>query len=146
MRRSAAYLILLGILILLKAWHLAPARDAPATGSADRVRRRLPRCERRRRMGSARDLQSGRLGSCARMAVGRSIRRVLCHHRGGHHVLRRTRCLAVAELLHLSWVACWPAPLGAGGKYISARALMVAVGCLVIALSLWQIARAVKLV
>ena len=31
-----------------------------------------------------------------------------------------------------------------GGKHIPARVLMVAVGCLVIALSLWQIARAMK--
>ena len=39
------------------------------------------------------------------------------------------------------------APLGGWVvKHVSARTLMVAVGCLVIALSIWQIARAVKLV
>jgi hypothetical protein len=39
------------------------------------------------------------------------------------------------------------APLGGWAvKHIPARTLMIAVGCLVIGLSLWQIARALKLV
>jgi uncharacterized membrane protein YfcA len=39
------------------------------------------------------------------------------------------------------------APLGGWAvKHFSPRVLMVAVGCLVIALSAWQIARALKLV
>ena len=51
------------------------------------------------------------------------------------------------ELLALIVGGMLAAPLGGWVvKYIPARALMVAVGCLVIALSLWQIARALKMV
>jgi uncharacterized membrane protein YfcA len=51
------------------------------------------------------------------------------------------------ELLALIIGGVLAAPLGGFVvKYISARALMVGVGCLVIALSAWQIVRALKLV
>ena len=50
------------------------------------------------------------------------------------------------ELLALV-IAMLAAPLGGFVvKHISPRVLMVAVGCLVIALSAWQIARAMKIV
>ena len=75
----------------------AGARRARAVGRADWICRRLSRCERRRRLGSARDLQPGRLGSCA--AHGGRLgqhHRVLRYRRGRHHLLRRTRRLALA--------------------------------------------------
>ena len=51
------------------------------------------------------------------------------------------------ELLALVLGGMLAAPLGGWVvKHIPARTLMIAVGCLVIALSLWQIARALKLV
>ncbi len=69
----AFYLLLLGIFILLKAARKIPKRDAPVcVGAAARSRRRLPRCQRRRRLGTDGGFHPDRFGS--RAATRRSVR------------------------------------------------------------------------
>jgi uncharacterized protein len=145
----SGYLLLVGIFILLKAWMLAPARDAPApwVGPIGFVAGFL-------------DASGG--GGWGPVATSSLI--------GSGHAPRTTVgsvntteffvTVAAAttffvelgaspwrELLALVIGGLLAAPLGGWAvKRIPARVLMVAVGCLVIALSLWQIARALKLV
>jgi uncharacterized membrane protein YfcA len=145
----AGYLVLVGIFILLKAWQLAPARDAPGpwVGPIGFVAGFL-------------DASGG--GGWGPVATSSLI--------GSGHAPRTTVgsvntteffvTIAAAttffielgaspwkELLALILGGLLAAPLGGWAvKHIPARALMIAVGCLVIGLSLWQIARALKLV
>jgi uncharacterized protein len=145
----AGYLVLLGIFILLKAWQLAPGRDAPGpwVGPIGFVAGFL-------------DASGG--GGWGPVATSSLI--------GSGHAPRTTVgsvntteffvTIAAAttffielgaspwrELIALIVGGLLAAPLGGWAvKHIPARVLMVAVGCLVIALSLWQIARAIKLV
>ena len=76
----------------------AAARRAGGLDRAGRLRRRLSRCQRRRRLGAGRDHDAGRLGPCA-ASDGRLGQRhgILRHHRGGHHVLCRAWRVAAAE-------------------------------------------------
>ena len=74
----------------------AGARRARAVGRPDRIRGGLPRCERRWRLGAGRDVHAGRLRPYA--AHGRRLGqhgRVLRHHCGRDHILRRARRVAV---------------------------------------------------
>ena len=145
----SGYLLLVGIFILLKAWQLAPGRDAPGpwVGPIGFVAGFL-------------DASGG--GGWGPVATSSLI--------GSGHAPRTTVgsvntteffvTIAAAttffielgaspwrELLALIVGGLLAAPLGGWAvKHIPARVLMVAVGCLVIALSLWQIARALKLV
>jgi uncharacterized membrane protein YfcA len=145
----AGYLVLVGIFILLKAWQLAPARDAPGpwVGPIGFVAGFL-------------DASGG--GGWGPVATSSLI--------GSGHAPRTTVgsvntteffvTIAAAttffielgaspwkELLALIVGGLLAAPFGGWAvKHIPPRALMVAVGCLVIALSLWQIVRALKLV
>jgi uncharacterized membrane protein YfcA len=145
----SGYLLLVGIFILLKAWQLAPGRDAPGpwVGPIGFVAGFL-------------DASGG--GGWGPVATSSLI--------GSGHAPRTTVgsvntteffvTVAAAttffvelgaspwrELIALIVGGLLAAPLGGWAvKRIPARVLMVAVGCLVIALSLWQIARAVKLV
>jgi uncharacterized membrane protein YfcA len=145
----SGYLLLVGIFILLKAWQLAPGRDAPGpwVGPIGFVAGFL-------------DASGG--GGWGPVATSSLI--------GSGHAPRTTVgsvntteffvTIAAAttffielgaspwrELLALIVGGLLAAPLGGWAvKRIPARVLMVAVGCLVIALSLWQIARAMKLV
>jgi uncharacterized membrane protein YfcA len=145
----AGYLVLVGIFILLKAWQLAPARDAPGpwVGPIGFVAGFL-------------DASGG--GGWGPVATSSLI--------GSGHAPRTTVgsvntteffvTIAAAttffielgaspwkELLALIIGGLLAAPFGGWAvKHIPARALMIAVGCLVIGLSLWQIARALKLV
>ncbi len=141
----AAYLVLVGVFILLKAWQsIAPARDAPApwVGPIGFV---------------AGFLDAGGGGGWGPVATSTLI--------GSGHSPRTTVgsvntteffvTVAAAttffvelgaspwkELLALVIGGVLAAPLGGFVvKYISPRVLMVAVGCLVIALSAWQIVR-----
>jgi uncharacterized membrane protein YfcA len=145
----AGYLVLVGLFILFRAWQGIPARDAPAPwiGPIGFVAGFL-------------DASGG--GGWGPVATSTLI--------GSGHTPRTTVgsvntteffvTVAAAttffielgaspwkELLALSIGGILAAPLGGwAAKHISARALMIAVGCLVIALSLWQIARAIKLI
>jgi len=145
----AVYLLLVGLFILFKAWRLAPARDAPAPwiGPIGFVAGFL-------------DASGG--GGWGPVATSTLI--------GSGHAPRTTVgsvntaeffvTVAAAttffvelgaspwrELLALVIGGVLAAPLGGWAiKYIPARVLMVAVGCLVMVLSAWQIARALKLV
>ena len=68
------------------------ARRAVPLGPAPGARRRLPRCQRRRRMGADRHVHAGRIGT--RAAHQRRLgehQRVLRHHRGRNHLLHRAR-------------------------------------------------------
>jgi uncharacterized protein len=144
----AAYLLLVGLFILFKAWQLAPARDAPTPwiGPIGFVAGFL-------------DASGG--GGWGPVATSTLI--------GSGHTPRTTVgsvntteffvTIAAAttffvelgaspwkELLALVAGGLLAAPLGGWAvKHIPARVLMVAVGCLVIGLSAWQIARALKL-
>ena len=70
---STVYLLLMGIYIL---WQLGADRADPRAsgrnwhGRAGRLRRRLPRCQRRRRLGTGLDLDAGRLRTSAAAGVG----------------------------------------------------------------------------
>ncbi|MGB9368664.1 MAG: sulfite exporter TauE/SafE family protein [Xanthobacteraceae bacterium] len=145
----AVYLALVGIFILFKAWRGIPARDAPTpwVGPIGFVAGFL-------------DASGG--GGWGPVATSTLI--------GSGHAPRTTVgsvntteffvTIAAAttffvelgaspwrELLALIIGGVLAAPLGGWAvKYIPARVLMVAVGCLVLALSLWQIARAMKFV
>ncbi|MEA2984387.1 MAG: uncharacterized protein QOD94_641 [Alphaproteobacteria bacterium] len=145
----AGYLVLVGLFILFRAWQGIPARDAPAPwiGPIGFVAGFL-------------DASGG--GGWGPVATSTLI--------GSGHTPRTTVgsvntteffvTVAAAttffielgaspwkELLALSVGGILAAPLGGWAvKHIPARALMIAVGCLVISLSLWQIARALKLI
>ena len=145
----AGYLVLVGLFILFKAWQGIPARDAPApwVGPIGFVAGFL-------------DASGG--GGWGPVATSTLI--------GSGHTPRTTVgsvntteffvTVAAAttffvelgaspwkELLALVIGGVLAAPLGGFAvKHISPRVLMVAVGCLVIALSAWQIARALKMI
>lgn len=145
----AAYLILLGIFILLKAWQLAPARDAPGpwVGPIGFVAGFLDASGG----GGWGPLATSSLvgsGHAPRMAVGSvNTTEFFVTIAAATTFFVELGASPWRELLALILGGVLAAPLGGWVvKYISARALMIAVGCLVIGLSLWQIARAVKLV
>ena len=145
----AAYLILLGVFILLKAWQLAPARDAPGpwVGPIGFVAGFLDASGG----GGWGPLATSSLvgsGHAPRMAVGSvNTTEFFVTIAAATTFFVELGASPWRELLALILGGVLAAPLGGWVvKYITARALMIGVGCLVIALSLWQIARAVKLV
>ena len=145
----AAYLLLVGIFILLKAWRLAPARDAPGpwVGPIGFVAGFLD---------ASGGGGWGPVATSTLIGSGHTPRMVV----GSVNTTEFFVTVAAAttffvelgaspwrELLALVIGGMLAAPLGGWAvKYFSPRLLMVAVGCLVIALSAWQIARALKLV
>ena len=145
----AAYLLLVGIFILLKAWRLAPARDAPGpwVGPIGFVAGFLD---------ASGGGGWGPVATSTLIGSGHTPRMVV----GSVNTTEFFVTVAAAttffvelgaspwrELLALVIGGMLAAPLGGWAvKHISPRVLMVAVGCLVIALSAWQIARALKLV
>jgi uncharacterized membrane protein YfcA len=144
----AAYLMLVGIFILLKAWRLAPVRDAPApwVGPIGFIAGFL-------------DANGGGWGPVAtsslvgsghapRMAVGSvNTTEFFVTVAAATTFFVELGVSPWRELVALVIGGMLAAPLGGWAvKHIPPRALMITVGCLVIALSAWQIARALKLV
>src|ERR1043165_9247291 len=145
----AAYLLLVGIFILLKAWRLAPARDAPGpwVGPIGFVAGLLD---------ASGGGGWGPVATSTLIGSGHTPRMVV----GSVNTTEFFVTVAAAttffvelgaspwrELLALVIGGMLAAPLGGWAvQRIAPRILMIAVGCLVIALSAWQIARAVKLV
>ena len=145
----AGYLLLVGIFILLKAWRLAPARDAPApwVGPIGFVAGFLD---------ASGGGGWGPVATSSLVGSGHAPRMVV----GSVNTTEFFVTVAAAttffvelgaspwrELFALVIGGMLAAPLGGWAvKHFSPRVLMVAVGCLVIALSAWQIARALKLV
>lgn len=143
----AAYLVLLGIFILLKAWQLAPGRDAPGpwVGPIGFVAGFLDASGG----GGWGPLATSSLvgsGHAPRMAVGSvNTTEFFVTVAAATTFFVELGASPWKELLALVAGGMLAAPLGGWMvKHVSARTLMVAVGCLVIALSIWQIARAMK--
>ena len=135
----AAYLLLVGIFILLKAWRLAPARDAPGpwVGPIGFV------------AGFLDASGGGGWGPVATSSLVGSVNTTefFVTVAAATTFFVELGASPWRELLALVIGGMLAAPLGGWAvKHISPRVLMVAVGCLVIALSAWQIARALKLV
>jgi hypothetical protein len=145
----ATYLLLVGCFILFKAWRGIPARDAPGPWVAP--------------IGFAAGFLDasggggwGPVATTTLIGSGHAPRITV----GSVNTTEFFVTIAAAttffvqlgaspwrELLALVIGGLLAAPLGGWAvQRIAPRALMVAVGCLVIALSAWQIARALKLV
>ena len=145
----AGYLALVGIYILLRAWRLAPARDAPApwVGPIGFVAGFLDASGG----GGWGPVATSTLvgsGHAPRMAVGSvNTTEFFVTVAAATTFFVELGASPWRELLALVIGGLLAAPLGGWAvKRIPARVLMIAVGCLVIALSLWQIARALRLV
>ena len=145
----AAYLLLVGIFILLKAWRLAPARDAPGpwVGPIGFVAGFLDASGG----GGWGPVATSTLvgsGHTPRMVVGSvNTTEFFVTTAAATTFFVELGASPWKELLALVIGGMLAAPLGGWAvKHISARVLMIAVGCLVIALSAWQIVRALKLV
>jgi uncharacterized membrane protein YfcA len=143
----AAYLVLLGIFILLKAWQLAPGRDAPGpwVGPIGFVAGFLDASGG----GGWGPLATSSLvgsGHAPRMAVGSvNTTEFFVTVAAATTFFVELGASPWKELLALIAGGMLAAPLGGWMvKRVPARGLMVAVGLLVIGLSLWQIARAMK--
>ena len=145
----AAYLLLVGVFILFKAWRGVPARDAPAPWVPP--------------IGFAAGFLDasggggwGPVATTTLIGSGHAPRTAV----GSVNTTEFFVTIAAAttffvelgaapwrELLALVIGGLLAAPLGGWAvQRIAPRTLMVAVGCLVIALSAWQIARAMKIV
>ena len=145
----AAYLLLVGIFILLKAWQLSPLRDAPApwVGPIGFVAGFL---DASGGGGWGPVATSSLVGSghAPRMAVGSvNATEFFVTIAAATTFFVELGASPWRELLALVVGGMLAAPLGGFVvKHISPRVLMVLVGCLIIALSAWQIARAMKIV
>jgi uncharacterized membrane protein YfcA len=145
----AGYLVLLGIFILLKAWQLSPGRDAPGpwVGPIGFVAGFL---DASGGGGWGPVATSSLVGSghAPRLAVGSvNTTEFFVTIAAATTFFVELGASPWRELLALIAGGMLAAPLGGWAvKHIPPRPLMVLVGCVVIALSLWQIARAVKLV
>jgi uncharacterized membrane protein YfcA len=144
----AAYLLAVGGFILFKAWRGVPARDAPApyvapigfvAGFLD--------ASGGGGWGPVATTTLVGSGHAPRMAVGSvNTTEFFVTIAAATTFFVELGASPWRELLALVVGGLLAAPLGGlAVKRIPARALMVAVGCLVIALSAWQIARAMKL-
>lgn len=145
----AAYLALVGIFILFKAWRGIPARDAPApwVGPIGFVAGFLDASGG----GGWGPVATSTLigsGHTPRMTVGSvNTTEFFVTVAAATTFFVELGASPWRELLALVIGGLLAAPLGGWAvKYIPPRVLMVAVGCLVLGLSLWQIARAMKLV
>jgi uncharacterized membrane protein YfcA len=145
----AVYLFAIGIFILLKAWRLAPARDAPAAWTAP-VGFVAGFLDASGGGGWGPVATSTLVGSghAPRMAVGSvNTTEFLVTIAAATTFFVELGASPWKELLALVIGGLLAAPLGGWMvKRIPARALMVAVGCLVMGLSAWQLVRWLKLV
>jgi uncharacterized membrane protein YfcA len=145
----ALYLILVGVFILLKAWRLAPMRDAPApwVGPVGFVAGFLDASGG----GGWGPLATSSLvgsGHAPRIAVGSvNATEFFVTVAAATTFFVELGASPWKELLALVIGGMIAAPFGGWAvKHVPARALMIGVGCVVIALSLWQLARTLKLV
>lgn len=145
----SAYLLAVGGFILFKAWRGAPARDAPAlyvapigfvAGFLD--------ASGGGGWGPVATTTLVGSGHAPRMAVGSvNTTEFFVTIAAATTFFIELGASPWKELLALIIGGLLAAPLGGWAvKRIPARVLMVAVGCLVIALSAWQIARAARLI
>lgn len=145
----SAYLLLVGIFILLRAWRMAPERDAPTpwVGPIGFVAGFLDASGG----GGWGPVATSTLigsGHTPRMTVGSvNTTEFFVTTAAATTFFVELGASPWKELLALVIGGLLAAPLGGWAvKYIPARVLMLSVGCLVIALSAWQIVRALKLV
>jgi uncharacterized membrane protein YfcA len=143
----AGYLALVGLFILFKAWRGIPARDAPTpwVGPIGFVAGFLDASGG----GGWGPIATSTLigsGHAPRTTVGSvNTTEVFVTTAAATTFFVELGASPWKELLALVIGGLLAAPLGGWAvKRIPARVLMVAVGCLVLGLSLWQIARAVK--
>ena len=145
----SAYLLLVGVFILFKAWRGVPARDAPApwVGPIGFVAGFLD-ASGGGGWGPVATTTLVGSGHAPRMAVGSvNTTEFFVTIAAATTFFIELGASPWKELLALIVGGLLAAPLGGWAvKHIPARALMVAVGCLVIALSAWQIARTLKVV
>jgi len=145
----SAYLLLVGCFILFKAWRGIPARDAPApwVGPIGFVAGFL---DASGGVGWGPVATTTLVGSghAPRMAVGSvNTTEFFVTIAAATTFFIELGTSPWKELLALILGGLLAAPLGGWAvKRIPARALMIAVGCLVIALSCWQLARTFKLI
>ena len=144
----SAYLLLVGGFILFKAWRGIPARDAPApwVGPIGFVAGFLD-ASGGGGWGPVATTTLVGSGHVPRMAVGSvNTTEFFVTVAAATTFFVELGASPWKELLALVIGGLIAAPLAGAVKHISPRVLMVAVGCLVIVLSLWQIARALKVV
>src|ERR1043165_904787 len=145
----SAYLLLVGIFILFKAWRGMPARDAPAPWVAP-IGFVAGFLDASGGGGWGPVATSSLVGSghAPRTAVGSvNTTEFFVTVAAATTFFVELGASPWRELLALVIGGLLAAPLGGWAvQRIAPRILMIAVGCLVIALSAWQIARAVKLV
>lgn len=145
----SAYLMLIGGFILFKAWRGVPARDAPTpwVGPIGFVAGFLDASGG----GGWGPVATSTLigsGHAPRMAVGSvNTTEFFVTVAAATTFFVELGAAPWKELLALVIGGLLAAPLGGWAvKQIPARVLMIAVGCLVIALSAWQIARTIRVV
>ena len=145
----SAYLLAVGGFILFKAWRGIPARDAPApwVGPIGFVAGFLD-ASGGGGWGPVATTTLVGSGHAPRMAVGSvNTTEFFVTVAAATTFFVELGASPWRELFALVIGGMLAAPLGGWAvKHFSPRVLMVAVGCLVIALSAWQIARALKLV
>jgi uncharacterized membrane protein YfcA len=145
----SAYLLLVGGFILFKAWRGIPARDAPTpwVGPIGFVAGFLD-ASGGGGWGPVATTTLVGSGHAPRMAVGSvNTTEFFVTIAAATTFFIELGASPWKELLALIIGGLLAAPLGGWAvKRIPPRVLMIAVGCLVIALSAWQIARAMKLV
>src|SRR5437764_6259880 len=145
----SAYLLLVGVFILFKAWRGVPARDAPApwVGPIGFVAGFLD-ASGGGGWGPVATTTLVGSGHAPRMAVGSvNTTEFLVTLAAATAFFVELGASPWRELLALIIGGLLAAPLGGWAvKRIPARALMVALGCLVMALSAWQIVRAMKFI
>ncbi len=145
----AGYLMLVGVFILFKAWRGIPARVAPApwVGPIGFVAGFLDASGGGGWGPVATSMLVGS-GHAPRMTVGSvNATEFFVASAAATTFFVELGASPWRELLALILGGLLAAPLGGYAvKHVSPRVLMVAVGCLVIALSCWQLARTFKLV
>lgn len=144
----AGYLLLVGIFILARAWRLAPMRDAPAgwTGPVGFIAGFLDASGG----GGWGPVATSTLvgsGHAPRMAIGSvNTTEFFVTIAAATTFFVELGASPWRELLALIVGGLLAAPIGGwAAQRIPARVLMVAVGCLVIGLSAWQLARVFQL-
>ena len=145
----SAYLVIIGVFILLKAWRMAPAREAPArwTPPLGFVAGFL---DASGGGGWGPVATSTLLGSghAPRMSVGSvNTTEFFVTIAAATTFIVELGASPLQYLVPLVLGGLIAAPLGGWAvKYLAPRALMISVGILVIALAGWQLARTLKLV
>jgi uncharacterized protein len=143
------YLLLIGVYILLKAWHVAPARDAPAGWTAP-VGFVAGFLDASGGGGWGPVATSTLVGSghAPRLAVGSvNTTEFFVTIAAATTFFIELGASPLHNLFPLVIGGLIAAPIGGWSvKHIPTRALMIAVGVLVTALAAWQLARSFKLV